>query len=364
MGYNNDLIYWQPLLRDFVKFFPNTIFLTCETQAKIEQTNCEVEKSVKKLTIVIGKLRFSIPSPFILIKLFKYKPDLLVISEFGLLSIYAAFYKIFNKKSQLLLLVENDPSFLENFFKKKRKNIFFTTIRRFIAKCADKILCNNKKTAEYLESDLKVKKEKITVACYLSSSQEINSTLVDKPKGKIVLLFVGRLIKSKGVHLLIEAVRLLSEASKNRLFIKIVGDGSEFVNLEKLTETYGLSRVITYYGRQPYSKLGSFFSSSDIFVFPTLGDYRALVGFEAISAGLPIIGSVFDGASDEIIKEGLNGFIIDPLDITTLANKIQFFIENENKIVEFGRASIEIYQRVKPEIAAANIINAAKTCFT
>ena len=367
MGFNNELFYWQPLLKNFVEAFPESILLTCETEAKIERTNHEVKKLIPKINFKINKFIFSMPSPLIILKMIKEKPDLLVISEFGLLSIYAVFYRTLYKKNRLLLLVENDPCFLENFFKKKRKNIFFKIIRRMIVKSVDGILCNNQKTAKYLEFDLLASKEKIITACYLTSSQgikDVKNTPQKEISKKITLLFVGRLIKSKGVHLILEAIRLLSESSKNKLSIKVVGDGPELANLEKVTELYGLSEIVTYYGRRPYDELVKFFSESDIFIFPTLGDYRALVGFEALSAGLPIIGSIFDGASDEIISEGINGFIIDPQNTEMLANKIQFFIENQNKINEFGLASKEIYQYMTPEVAAENIVKAVKFCLT
>ena len=95
---------------------------------------------------------------------------------------------------------------------------------------------------------------------------------------------------------------------------------------------------------------------------PTLGDYRALVGFEALSAGLPIIGSVFDGASSEIIEEGVNGFIVDPRDEVSLANKIQVFLDHPELVEKFGKESERIAKKYAVNVAASNLIEAAKEC--
>lgn len=363
MGYNNDLLYWQPLLQAYVKAFPNTEFHTCETQAKIAGTEHEVRKSIAKLSIKLGSRVVSIPSPLVLYKLFRLKPELIVTSEFGLLSIYAALYRLFYRRARLLLLVENDPAFLAAFYNKNRKTGLYRSVRKFIVWCADSVLCNNRRAAEYLANDLGVDKDKVITACYLTSFQATTPKKRDGEKAKN-FLFVGRLIPSKGLSLLVEAVSLLPDDAKAKFTLSIVGDGPERAGLEQAVKDFNLNKTIIFHGRQPYEQLGDFFAAADLFIFPTLGDYRALVGFEALSAGLPIIGSIFDGASDETIEDGVNGFVVDPRQIGELTKKMQFFLDSPGRFEEFSACSINKYSKYSPAIASANIVNALESCLS
>ena len=129
-----------------------------------------------------------------------------------------------------------------------------------------------------------------------------------------------------------------------------------------MIEQYGLNELVRLHGSQPYESIGDFYGKADVFVLPTLGDYRALVGFEALSAGLPIIGSVFDGASSEIIEDGVNGFIVDPRDEVSLTNKIQAFLDNPEIAEEFGKESERIAKKYTVTVAASNLIEAGKEC--
>lgn len=362
MGYENQLLYWEPILRRFIEAFPNTQVHTCSTQAKIRETGKEVKASISSVNLNLGFRKISIPSPFKVYKLLKTKPDLIVISEFGVLSFYATLYRILSKNTRLLLLVENDPAFLENFYHIKRRSKFFKLIRSFISKNADLVLCNNRKTRSYLIDQLHTTEEKIVAKCYLTSAIPVEKHS-PKCNNKISLLFAGRLQPGKGVHLLLEAVNLLSPEAKNKIKLDIVGGGPELGRLKTKASEYKL-RNIFFHGPQPYENLNFFFSNADVFIFPTLGDYRALVGFEALSAGLPIIGSIYDGASNEVIKDGINGFTVDPLNTKDLSEKIGFFVNNINELEKYSISSAKISSNFLPSTAAANLIDAARLCLS
>lgn len=360
MGYGNNLLYWEPLLSEFVRAYPLAQIHTCETQAEIGESGYEVKASIVKINFNLGFRKYSTPSPLSLYKLLKAKPDLIIVSEFGLISLYSAIYRLLNKQARLLLLVENDPAFLESFYQKKRKTKLFSAIRSFIANRADRVLCNNKRTESYLTNNLGTHKDKIITACYLTSALPA-AEHTKEPSDRLSLLFAGRLVPGKGVHLLLEALKLLPPEAKNNVELNIIGDGPEREHLEQRALELKLTNV-NFYGQQPYENLNTFFASADVFIFPTLGDYRALVGFEALSAGLPIIGSVYDGASEEVIIEGINGFAIDPRDIKQLAEKIQFFINDRDELKSHSENSIKLSAKFLPSLAAANIICATELC--
>jgi len=112
----------------------------------------------------------------------------------------------------------------------------------------------------------------------------------------------------------------------------------------------------------PYEKLPELYRNADAFIFPTIWDYRALVGFEAISVGLPLLYSKWDGAAQEVVKEGKNGFIIDPHDIKSFASRIAWFIDNKDKLHLFKEESEKIALNFTFDKAAYNLVESCKQC--
>lgn len=363
MGYNNRLLYWEHLLRRFVEEFPETTIWTSETECSIEKTNKRVERTIPRWSFRIGDRQIAIPSPLAVLKVARHKPNLIVISEFGWLSLYAVVYKFIRRRTKLLLLVENHPSYLKN-YSVNRQDVFFSRARQLIASSADLVLTNNDRAARYLSDDLGIASGKVMIGCYLTSS--VSPPLVARTAcpNRLHLLFVGQLIPRKGLVELLKAVAKLPATLRTNLALDVVGEGPARREIEARCKSLQLSNIVTFHGAQPYEQMGTFFSRADVFVFPTLGDYRALVGFEAISAGLPIIGSIFDGASEEIVEEGVNGFLVDPRDEDTLSERISRFLNNPELVMTFSKASLHRSKAFSPDIAATSLIYACHCCMS
>lgn len=361
MGYNNNLLYWDPILEEFLKEFPNTEFLTYETTAKLSKSRHPINNTAPVLEINFFGDPKKIPSPKIIKTLKEKSPDLLIISEFGLPSIYASIFKRISKRTKILLLVENDPSYLEHFYNVNRKNFIHSTIRRQIVKYADMILCNNASGRDYVITELSAKESSVTTGCYLTSQVATKNNKLSPSPTELKLLFIGRLIRGKGVHFLIEAISILNKSQRS-VFVDIVGEGPEREHLEHQVKRHNLESIIKFHGGQPYEKIGDFLSKADVFVLPTLGDYRALVGFEAVSAGLPIIGSIFDGAANEVIEEGKNGFIVNPQKPEQIKESIEFFLNNQEELSRFSANSLEKSKEFTVNSAANNLILACINC--
>ena len=128
---------------------------------------------------------------------------------------------------------------------------------------------------------------------------------INRKDNKIVLSFVGRGFYGKGTHDLLKAYEILIKKYKN-LELKIKGDDfpEKYKNLEKLP---GLKLIKGFF---PRDKLfDEMYLSSDIFVLPTHQDNYGVVFLEAMSAGLPIIGTE-NMTVPELINDGKNGFLI------------------------------------------------------
>jgi glycosyltransferase involved in cell wall biosynthesis len=139
------------------------------------------------------------------------------------------------------------------------------------------------------------------------------------------LLFVGRLVERKGVHLLIEALGTLPPT--RRVVLNVVGDGPDRPRLQAQAERLGLGGRAVFHGFVPKEELQRRLETCDAFVLPAVidakGDTEGLgvVLIEAMSYARPVIASAAGGIVD-IVRDGRNGFLVPPGDGPALAGAI------------------------------------------
>jgi glycosyltransferase involved in cell wall biosynthesis len=116
------------------------------------------------------------------------------------------------------------------------------------------------------------------------------------------IVFVGRLVSTKGVRLLLEAARILK--GRNRSFaIQIVGSGPERVSLEALAQDWQLSSHIRLPGRLPDADVTRLLENARAVVVPSLGgEVFGMVVAENMLRGLPIVASDL-GAFAEVLGD-------------------------------------------------------------
>lgn len=139
------------------------------------------------------------------------------------------------------------------------------------------------------------------------------------------LLFVGRLVERKGVHLLLDALASLPAA--RRPVLHVVGDGPDRAKLEEQAARLGLGAGAAFHGFVPKEELQRRLSTCDAFVLPAVVDAKGdteglgVVLIEAMSYARPVIASAAGGIVD-IVRDGRNGFLVPPGDAAALAGAI------------------------------------------
>jgi glycosyltransferase involved in cell wall biosynthesis len=111
-------------------------------------------------------------------------------------------------------------------------------------------------------------------------------------EGEVRLLFVGRLVRTKGAR---DAIRALSHVSQLPLVLDIVGDGFDRSACEALTAELGLAERVRFHGWLQREQVHDFYQAADIFVFPSYREPGGNVAFEAMGYGLPLIVSEVGG---------------------------------------------------------------------
>lgn len=131
------------------------------------------------------------------------------------------------------------------------------------------------------------------------------------------LIFVGRLIRGKGVHLLLEALTQLPEDMAVRA--KIVGFGPEYENLQKQAEELRLQSKVEFLGKR--MDVSELLGKADYFVHPaTLQEGFGITLVEAMAVGKPCIASN-GGAVSEVMDE-TTGFLFELGSVSDLVLKI------------------------------------------
>lgn len=124
------------------------------------------------------------------------------------------------------------------------------------------------------------------------------------------LLYVGSLIKRKGLDLLIESLKYVDSDYE----LRIVGDGSEseVENIKQLAQKNGVLDKIVFCGFKQDAELLKEYEKAFLFVFPTREDCFGLVLVEALAMGTPIIASKYADGAYDTIEDYKNGIIVDP----------------------------------------------------
>lgn len=140
------------------------------------------------------------------------------------------------------------------------------------------------------------------------------------------ILFVGRLVKYKGLDFLLKAM------SKVDGTLLIVGEGPEKNKLKKLTKDLGLTKKVVFLGGvDSYERLAAYYKTARFLVLPSINRAEAfgLVLIEAMAWKKPLISSDLDTGISEVNVEGVTGFIVRPGHIEDLERTINQLIEND-----------------------------------
>ncbi|ASY65965.1 glycosyl transferase group 1 (plasmid) [Sinorhizobium sojae CCBAU 05684] len=104
--------------------------------------------------------------------------------------------------------------------------------------------------------------------------------------GRIKLLYVGRLVRTKGARDIIRAMALVPDID---IDLDVVGEGPERSECEALIATLGLSERVALHGWRAKDELPEFYRRADIFVFPSYREAGGNVALEAMGFSLPLI---------------------------------------------------------------------------
>ncbi|WP_371809499.1 glycosyltransferase family 4 protein [Terribacillus sp. AE2B 122] len=182
-------------------------------------------------------------------------------------------------------------------------------------------------------------------------------------KTKPIILFVGRLVQLKGVHILIEALYQLKEHTPD-WECWMLGDGYEeaIKRFTDLMEDRGLLSDIRLLGS--VTNVKDFLETADIFVLPSLQDTQPHSVMEAQLSGIPVVVSNAGGLP-EMVQEGVTGLVSEAGNPASFANQLARLLEDANlrkqiasqaqawanqqwSLVNMGKNTEDLYKKAIP----------------
>jgi glycosyltransferase involved in cell wall biosynthesis len=220
--------------------------------------------------------------------------------------------------------ISQQHSVFKDLFKDKKLRDKINKIKHEELHLADYVIC----LSDFAKTSLVKEgfnKDKIFVAHLGFDPLKFKAKQAYSTDGKLKVVFVGTITRRKGIDLLLEVHKHLSEIM-DLTFVGPMADGADLLNSYKGS--------FNWHPYMEQGELNNVLNQSDLFVFPSYLDSWGMVVIEAMACGVPVIVSDHTGAGEVVINN--SGFLIPAGDAALLEEKIRYFYENRNALKIMG----------------------------
>lgn len=198
----------------------------------------------------------------------------------------------------------------------------------------------------HLYSDIeKVVEKKNVLICPNGIKPTVDPNFKREPNAVPHILFLSNLLIDKGVLVLLDALKILKD--KGYSFVcDFVGSETKDIDaarFAKEVDKRGLNNIAIFHGCKYGKEKEAYFMQAVIFVLPSFNEAFPLVNIEAMEYKLPIVSTKVGGIPDEV-KNGVNGFVIEPRKANELAGAICKLIDDENLRRTMGDNSYALFR--------------------
>ena len=216
------------------------------------------------------------------------------------------------------------------------KKKLFRSVQKFLFKRAGYLASNNQALLDEVSyPGLKTPMEMITNGVSLETFGAGNGPAMRKKfnisSDEKVVLFIGWMIKRKGVDYLLKGWSKL-KGEKRKLLL--VGEGPDQDEFEKLAEDLGIKEQVIFAGKSLPTEIPSVLAAADIFILPSLAEGMPNVVMEAMAAGKPVVATRVQGTPQLM---GDMGILIDSKNSEQITKALQELIDNPEKCSSFAK---------------------------
>jgi len=303
------------LYNELAKYFREIYFFTYgENEEVFFSTHLADNIKIVPKKRVSGDLLYSLLIPFIHRKILKNVNILKTNQMMGAWS--AVLAKLIYRKR---LVVRTGYMLSIHFAKrnpKSKRKWLMKSIERLSYKLANAIITTSQANFEYVERNYHPHRSHILIPNYVETDI-FRPMDVAKRKGSIC--FVGRLTQQKNLFALLEALEGLPYT------LSIIGSGEQGEQVKGFARKKQVKA--NFLGNVPNHELPEILNQHELFILPSLWEGMPKTLLEAMSCGLPVIGTNIDGIR-EVIKHGENGILCDT-DSGSIRQAIMSLMEKE-----------------------------------
>lgn len=224
------------------------------------------------------------------------------------------------------------------------KRSFFSKFKEYVLKNADAVTVNSSATKKasynlYRRDDYRIIPMGIDMKMFKNASHQKKIREKYSIK-KEFILYVGRLVKDKGIGFLIKAMPMVLKKFPEAKLL-IVGEGKDKAQFKDIVLKLGLDKNVIITGWIDNKKVPAFFATSDVTVVPSFFEGLGIVAVEAIASGSPVIASNVGGIPD-IIKHKKTGLLVKPKNSKEIAEALISILSNKESSMKMVKAAQDL----------------------
>jgi len=227
--------------------------------------------------------------------------------------------------------------------------------KKFTSYKADYLIAVSNSIKKHLVDYFKIKENKIyTINNFVDPKEKpdnFNSEELLKQLNigldDLILVFIGRFDKEKGIDILLEVFKVI-QANNSNVIMLLIGNGEELATTTEFCSKFKLRVKII----PPVENIYDYYNLSDIIILPSRVDPFPFVMLEAGLMRKPLIASRVDGIA-EFIEHNINGILVEPENVQSLVEGVKRLIENPSLRIKLSE---NLYQKVLDGFTVDKII--------
>jgi glycosyltransferase involved in cell wall biosynthesis len=225
------------------------------------------------------------------------------------------------------------------------QNAFYRIIENQYLQSVDGFLFNSKTTQRVVNGLIRSSKPNLIA---YPPTDRFGDAISEKEireranSNELRILFLGNVTYRKGLHTLLQAVKSLGSKVKVDVVGGLTSEPRYAYEMERYVLTQGLSSIVKFHGALDNQPLIEIYKRAHIMVVPSSYEGFGIVYLEGMCFGLPAIGTTTGGAS-EIITHGRDGYLIQPEDVSSLANHLNELARNRELLMRLSLNAVKRY---------------------
>ena len=229
----------------------------------------------------------------------------------------------------------------------KWQNAFYRIIEKAYLHSVDGFIFNSKTTRQVVYNSMQIHKQAIVAYPPTDRFEDplSENEITERAQSPVFrVLFLGNVIPRKGLHTLLQSIRSLPPAFSVDVVGSLTSDPEYAQRMQRFVQESDLSPQVTFLSSLDKEPLIEKLKAAHLLVVPSSYEGYGIVYLEGMGFGLPAIGTT-SGAANEIISDGVDGFLIESGDARKLAARLKSLYEQQDILVRMSLAARTRYLR-------------------